>query len=694
MAATAQLIQNKLANFPAELRALPQWVTWKYETRGDKQTKVPYNPSTHRRASSTDASTWSDYTTAVSVLSTRGYSGVGFMFAPPYVGIDLDRCRDLNTGVVEPWAAAIVNELNSYVEVSPSGTGLHSIINGSIPSGGNRRGRIEMYSGGRYFTVTGDHLAGTPLTIEASDLTTLHSRMLANALEVSPTVVAKVIPFERHDKPSRDDLMAGNWAGHKSGSEADFALCGMLAEEFGGDVEKIDAAVRASGLYRDKWNKRRGTTTYGAQTIENAVKLWRKKGAICVVEEEPEASEPTIPIYPAEALDGDYIGELTRVLTDGTAIPPQFVRENAKGILGAVVDGHAGFPGHDDLHTRLYAINVSLHPRTGKGESWKRTGDYSDGLLSGLLTHSGVKVIDGGRFGSGEYMAKTLADLEQDQTPSHVLARFDEMCEPFEKAKATGSTLESKLLQLYERNTISSGSFKNGEHEVTKTHLSLSGDFTRDGFQRTFEGRGSGGSGFLARCTLSFADRVLHAGDWEPTNDIAATKVLTALECCADTITQLQHRFVPTESEDASELRWKFLARLRNDDARYTPELEALFKRDLLMRVLFSKDTQIDATRTRQSIAWAMHQFDLRKELWPEDSGGPVERMEQKIVKVLTAKGTLSLSRLLDFCHVKRPGSGGYETFNRSLKALTATRQIVSTGKTQRGAPVYALGDQ
>jgi hypothetical protein len=89
-----------------------------------------------------------------------------------------------------------------------------------------------------------------------------------------------------------------------------------------------------------------------------------------------------------------------------------------------------------------------------------------------------------------------------------------------------------------------------------------------------------------------------------------------------------------------------------------------------------------------------MHQFDLRKELWPEDSGGPVERMEQKIVKVLTAKGTLSLSRLIDFCHVKRPGSGGYETFNRSLKALTATRQIVSTGKTQRGAPVYALGDQ
>ena len=695
MASTAQSVPSKLANFPDELRALRRWVTWKYETRDGKPTKVLYDPIAHKRARSTDPSTWADYTSAVSAAPTHGYAGIGCVIDGPYAAVDLDKCRDAVTGTVEPWASEAIAELSSYTELSPSGRGFHIWIKGTIPPGGNRRGRVEMYDSARYFTCTGDHVAGTPLTVETRDLTALHARMLANTLEVPPTAVAKVIPFERQYKPSRDDLIGGHWQGYyETQSHADFALCGLLAEDLAGDAEKIDTAFRASGLFRDKWNERRGTTTYGAQTIENAVKLWRKKGAICVVEEEPEASEPTIPIYPAEALDGDYIGELTRVLTDGTAIPPQFVRENAKGILGAVVDGHAGFPGHEDLHTRFYCVNVSLYPRTGKGESWKRTGDYSNGLLSGLLTHSGVKVIDGGRFGSGEYMAKTLADLEQDRTPSHVLARFDEMCEPFEKAKATGSTLESKLLQLYERNTISSGSFKNGEHEVTKTHLSLSGDFTRDGFQRTFEGRGSGGSGFLARCTLSFADRVLHAGDWEPTNDIAATKVLTALECCADTITQLQHRFVPTESEDASELRWKFLARLRNDDARYTPELEALFKRDLLMRVLFSKDTQIDATRTRQSIAWAMHQFDLRKELWPEDSGGPVERMEQKIVKVLTAKGTLSLSRLLDFCHVKRPGSGGYETFNRSLKALTATRQIVSTGKTQRGAPVYALGDQ
>src|SRR5580704_12531419 len=138
LAATAQAITDRFANFPTELRSLPRWVCWKYETRGGKATKVPYNAITHQRASSTNASTWSDFAKAIAASSTHGYSGIGFMFAPPHVGIDLDHCRDIATGVVEPWAAAIIGELTSYTEISPSGTGLHVIVTGEIPPDGNR----------------------------------------------------------------------------------------------------------------------------------------------------------------------------------------------------------------------------------------------------------------------------------------------------------------------------------------------------------------------------------------------------------------------------------------------------------------------------------------------------------------------------------------------------------------------------
>ena len=95
--------------------------------------------------------------------STRT-DGVGFVFDPEerIVGVDLDHCRDANSEELEPWAAAIVDRLDSYTEVSPSGTGIHVLVEGELPQGRNRRGDVEMYDRDRFFTVTGAHLSETP----------------------------------------------------------------------------------------------------------------------------------------------------------------------------------------------------------------------------------------------------------------------------------------------------------------------------------------------------------------------------------------------------------------------------------------------------------------------------------------------------------------------------------------------------
>ena len=55
--------------------------------------------------------------------------------------------------------------INSYTEVSPSGTGLRIFAQGGLSGKGRKRGDIELYSQGRFLTVTGDHLPGTPTTI-------------------------------------------------------------------------------------------------------------------------------------------------------------------------------------------------------------------------------------------------------------------------------------------------------------------------------------------------------------------------------------------------------------------------------------------------------------------------------------------------------------------------------------------------
>jgi putative DNA primase/helicase len=152
------------AVIPAELRARPQWVAWKAEVRDGKPTKVPYDPRTGAKAATDDPRTWASFDVAVRALEIGRYDGVGYVFAAddPYVGVDLDKCRDPETGAVEPWALEIVRRLNSYVEISPSGRGLHIIVRGKLPPGRRRKGPIEMYDSGRYFTMTGNRLEARP----------------------------------------------------------------------------------------------------------------------------------------------------------------------------------------------------------------------------------------------------------------------------------------------------------------------------------------------------------------------------------------------------------------------------------------------------------------------------------------------------------------------------------------------------
>ncbi len=145
-------------NIPEQLTERPQWVSWRLEERDGKATKVPYTPGTERRASSTDLMSWRTFEEAIEDVKKGRHEGVGFVFssADPFAGIDLDDCRDPETGAVEAWAQKLIDSVQEgYVEASPSGTGVHIIVEGTVRGGGMRKGKIEMYGRDRFFTVTG-----------------------------------------------------------------------------------------------------------------------------------------------------------------------------------------------------------------------------------------------------------------------------------------------------------------------------------------------------------------------------------------------------------------------------------------------------------------------------------------------------------------------------------------------------------
>src|SRR5215210_5613582 len=150
-ASTVELLEN----IPEELRQRPQWLVWKLEQRDGKPTKVPYIAGGVGRASSTDSETWRTFEEAVQALRTGRFAGIGFVFSSgdPFAGVDLDDCRDPETGELEEWAAEVIQDLDGYAEVSQSGTGVHIILRGKAPN--KKRGKVEAYSSERYFATTG-----------------------------------------------------------------------------------------------------------------------------------------------------------------------------------------------------------------------------------------------------------------------------------------------------------------------------------------------------------------------------------------------------------------------------------------------------------------------------------------------------------------------------------------------------------
>jgi putative DNA primase/helicase len=147
-----------LENIPEDLRRRPQWLVWKLEKRDSNLTKVPYIAGGVGRASSTDSETWRTFEEAVRTLQTGRYDGVGFVFSSgdPYAGVDLDNCRNPDTGELEEWADDIIGDLNGYAEASPSGKGVHIIVRGKAPN--KKRGKVEAYSSARFFAMTGEVL--------------------------------------------------------------------------------------------------------------------------------------------------------------------------------------------------------------------------------------------------------------------------------------------------------------------------------------------------------------------------------------------------------------------------------------------------------------------------------------------------------------------------------------------------------
>lgn len=285
--AKPMVIGLNLGEIPTELRGRKQWVVWRYlppVDGKDKWRKVPYQ--TNGTKAATDAPvTWTDFANALSACEGGGFDGIGYVFSAsdPYVGIDWDHAYDDGVApAVLPW----LQDLNTYCELSTSGTGIHALLKARYPfDRGRKSQQVEIYKTKRFFCMTGRRFDTLPA--EPQERQEAFDRLVAYYFPADPGsnghnrsvgVIsfddAQIIERCRHATNSQKflTLWEGNWESlnYPSRSEAEYALLGIL-KFWTKEEAQLARLMNASGLRRTKWESKRGQDTYLTRSIGNTV---------------------------------------------------------------------------------------------------------------------------------------------------------------------------------------------------------------------------------------------------------------------------------------------------------------------------------------------------------------------------------------------------------------------------------------
>jgi hypothetical protein len=180
---------------PHVLKEQKVWICWCWRWVDNRQgagkwSKIPIVPACGHNAKTDCPESWRSFLEALAYYQTGQVDGIGFVFAKGagFTGIDLDKCRDTATGRLSDWATAIVADLDTYCEVSPTGTGVKLIALGTKPPGRsqslpNDPREIEMYSHGRFFCITGHRMGSEAEVMARQD----EINRLQASLERKPT---------------------------------------------------------------------------------------------------------------------------------------------------------------------------------------------------------------------------------------------------------------------------------------------------------------------------------------------------------------------------------------------------------------------------------------------------------------------------------------------------------------------------
>ncbi len=669
---------NPYLSIPPELRALRRWTLHRVESVNGKKQKVPYQLN-GQHASSTDPRTWANFSAVANV--PKGFDGITYMLCASdgFVCIDLDSCRNPENGDVEPWAQAIITELDSYTEISPSGTGFHIFVKGKIPKASHKQGsRVEIYADKKPMAMTGRVLEVWEggrgcASIEAPDISKLFA--LAEAGEFAPKNL-QVKP------PATDDESAKDWE-----------LIGELQRK----VNVQDAAALEAEFakaYPERYvarNREKGTRggktwfRYESETYLQKNPPKSQLGGVAVLDDPiiKEEDEP-LPVFPK--LPGP-LGQLVEAITADFAYGHKALA--AITYIGVGISGRVKLNSEPWLQPRFYSCMVGP-PGAGKSapdvEMRRALFDVIPHLLSGVRAELSID--------SGPALVQALAEH-----PRMILVP-DELADQFEKARATATgkaSLFGEFLRLYEGNeTANRTKFARGEGgltEVKNAHFSILGSATTERFEKMWLGIGGAASGLQSRFVLSYSENKMSALK-TPNDETALAAALFDLEKTVgfgEAVPVVWGINLSVGAQNELEDWGTFVE--GGEAAEGLPaerRIVDMAKRFALVLAACSGATEIDLETMRLGVDFAEYQVALRNGLFPEDASSFVQAFENRILKFYQ-RHALATER--DVVRNLKPERypGGFSAFNQALAALLRAGKLKPVGKTRKGNSIFEL---
>lgn len=452
-------------NIPNELRQYRQFVCWRYEDlNSTKPTKIPYCPHTGKKASVTNPNTWSSFEEAKRALGIGGYNGIGFVLTndDPFTFIDLDHTTDQDEIARQ---LNIFEKFDSYSERSPSGNGLHIIINGKVRNG-RRRSNVEIYSSERYMTLTGDVFLNRPIIDRQNLLTILWEEMGKGSkfIDMESNVEAKytdeqIIEFANTaiNGDKFRDLYKGKWTEYyPSQSEADFALIDIIAfytqnrDQIIRIFHRSALGTRAKAKRKDYLNYMIGKSfdrqlpPINLDAINNEFENMKaQQKSVRKIAPDREVGEAVdLPMSSDLTLPRGLLGDLATYFYGAAVRPvPEIALAAAIGMMSGIC-GRA----FNVSNTGLNLYTLLLAP-TGTGKEAMKSGISS---LFNILQTS-IPVISDfngpADFASGQALIRHFSNNALGSSLS-ILGEFHIKLKQFSDPRISGSTLMLKQLML------------------------------------------------------------------------------------------------------------------------------------------------------------------------------------------------------------------------------------------------------